>query len=53
MVYERALEHRVTNWNISTDKFIFQEEGRPDVVFLVKLEIERRSTLFELHFPDN
>ena len=51
MIYERQMDSPVTNWNISTDKFLFQEPLHPNVLFLVKLELKKRPTLFELHFP--
>jgi hypothetical protein len=51
MIFERALEKPISNWNISTDKFLFQEADKPSTIFLLKLELEKRSTLFELQIP--
>lgn len=51
LVYEKQLSDRPSDWNISTDKFVFMEQGIPDKVSVVKLELCKRPTLFEFSLP--
>ena len=39
------------DWNISTDKFVFMEQGIYDKISVIKLELEKRPTLFEFELP--
>ena len=51
LVYEKQLSKRPSDWNISTDKFVFMEEDAPNKVSVVKLELYKRPTLFEFTLP--
>ena len=41
MLFERGLKKPISNWNISRDKFIFQECARSPIIYLVKLYLDR------------
>ena len=37
MVFEKSLNRPICNWNVTTDKFIFQEEPTRPEVYLISL----------------
>ena len=51
MVFERSLRIPISNWNISNDKFIFQESKDSSTVFVVRLFLDKPPILFEFHLP--
>jgi len=51
MVFEKALHKPVCNWNITKDKFLFQEEPNRPEVFLVDLRLNRAPKIFQFNIP--
>ena len=47
MIFEKPLNLPICNWNISGDKFIFQEESNKAEIYLVKLSLDKPSYLFK------
>ena len=52
LVFERKLDEPVTNWSISTNKFMFQESNQPNKIFVLHLVYEGIPTLYEITLPD-
>ena len=51
MVFERSMEKPISNWNISHDKFIFQENPKEPVIYIVRLFLDRQPILFKFTLP--
>ena len=53
MLFEKALPKPVTNWNITSDSFIWQEESTVPTVFLIKLfpNEEKEPQIFQFNLP--
>ena len=52
MVFERKLRLPISNWNISDDKFIFQENKDDPTVYVVKLYLDKPPYIFKFNLPD-
>ncbi len=52
MVFERKLRQPVGNWNVTHDKFIFQEKIDDPSIYVLKLWKDRTPKLFRFDFPD-
>ena len=53
MLFEKPLKQPIANWNISHDKFIFQETTYSSELYLVKLFDDSEAILFKFKLPDN
>ena len=51
MVFERALKWPIANWNISGEKFLFQESRKSKAIYIVKLYIDKTPKLFKFNLP--
>ena len=51
MVFEKSLRQPISNWNISGDKFIFQETKESDYIHIVKLFLDKQPYLFRFKLP--
>jgi hypothetical protein len=51
MVFERALRKPCSNYNISGDHFVFQEETNSSDVYLVKLHLDEKPFVFKFTLP--
>ena len=52
MIFERALDVPIMNWNISGNKFVFQETRQSRAIFIVKLFKDRTPMLFKFNLPE-
>ena len=52
MIFERSLKKPISNWNISKDKFIFQEYAKSPIIYIVKLYLDREPHLYKFNLPD-
>ena len=52
MVFEKPLRKPISNWNISNDKFVFQESIDDPVIYIVKLFLDAEPFLFKFKLPD-
>jgi len=43
----------VSNWNITQDKFLFQEDSNSPQVFLLRLYVDKPAYLFKFSFPES
>jgi len=51
MVFEKSMRKPCSNYNISGDKFVFQEETNSSEVYLVKLHLEEKPFVFKFTLP--
>ena len=51
MVFEKSLRQPISNWNISGDKFLFQESKDSEYVHIVKLFLDEQPYLFRFKLP--
>ena len=53
MVFERSLSKPISNWNITSDYFVFQEHCESPTIFVVRLfeKDERTPLVFEFNLP--
>ena len=53
-MFEKPLDKPVTSWNVSRNKLLFQEDvNNPNLVYLVKLFIDKPPIVFKFSLPDN
>ena len=52
LIFERALHKPVSNWNISEEKFIFQEDKDSEDIYVVRLFKKRQPLLFKITLPE-
>ena len=52
MVFERPLKQPITNWNISDDKFIFQEATDSPDIYAVRLFDQTEPIVFKFRLPE-
>ena len=52
-IFERPLRHPITNWNISGNKFVFQENPQDTTIFVVRLFIDRPAIIFKFELPEH
>lgn len=53
MVFERSLHQPVSNWNISHDRFIFQESSDSPDIYVVHLYLDKQPYLSKFRLPDS
>ena len=53
MVFEKALQQPVCNWNISGNVFLFQEKTDSSDIFLLRLYKDQQAVLFKFKLPPN
>ena len=53
MVFEKPLREPISNWNISGDKFLFQENHTSTSVFVVRLFMDRPAIIFKFNLPED
>ena len=53
MVFEMPFDHPVCNWNISNDKFVFQERPDSSQIYLVHLFKEHQAILYQFNLPEH
>jgi len=53
MVFERPLREPISNWNISADKFVFQQTKKSNEVFVIRLFLDRPAIIFKINLPEN
>lgn len=51
MIFEKSLEKPVCNWNICSSRLMFMEEPNSNILWLVRLSMDRKSTIFKLLLP--
>ena len=51
MIFERPLKQPISNWNISGDKFMFQERSSDPHIWLVKMYRDKQSHIFKINMP--
>ena len=51
MVFERSLMKPPCNWNVSNDKFLFQEESDSPEIFVVRMFLDKPPNFFKFTFP--
>ena len=52
MVFERPLRKPISNWNISYDKFVFQENRESSTIFVVRLFMDQSPVVFKFNLPE-
>ena len=52
MVYERKLRQPISNWNISENKFIFQESKDVPIIYVVRLFLDKPPYIFKFNLPE-
>ena len=53
LVFERKLDEPITNWSISTNKFMFQESNQPNKIFILILVNEGSPKMYDISLPDD
>ena len=53
IIFERAMSKPISNWNITRDKFLFQETANSPEVFLLQLYMDKTPILFKFKFSEN
>ena len=51
MVFEKPMDRPCTNWNISENIFVFSEKVDCEIVWLVKLSLEKEPVVFKFNMP--
>ena len=51
LIFERSLTKPISNWNISQDKFCFQESRHSSDIYIVKLFLDRKPHLYKFCLP--
>ena len=50
-MFEKALAQPVSNWNMTQDKFLFQEDENIPEVFLICLNPDKQPQVFKCQLP--
>ena len=50
MLFEKSLNQPVVNWNMNSDKFLFQERQKGSV-YLVQLFMEEQPKVYKFKLP--
>jgi len=53
LLFERPLEKPISNWNISKDKFIFQETRESPIIYIVRLFLDKEPHLHKFKLPEH
>ena len=53
MVFERSLMQPISNWNISHDKFCFQEDRESNEIYVIQLFLDKQPQIFKFILPSD
>lgn len=52
LLFERSLHKPISNWNITENKFIFQEDKDSEDIYIVNLFMDKQPQVFKITLPE-